>query len=269
MATLVCFHAHPDDEAIATGGLMAKAAAAGHRVVLVCATRGEVGEPQPGVLADGEELWERRMVELAEAAKILGAEEPRWLGYEDSGMMGEPTNDNPACFWQSDHDEAVERLRSILDEVDADVLTIYDDHGGYGHPDHIRVHTVGLAAARAAGLEGVYESTINRDAIKAMRDAAPDEFGPDDGDDDDNGFDFETVGTPTADITYQVDVSAVVGAKRAAMAAHRSQIGPDTFFLSMPDELFAQAFGREWFNVPGRVSNGAGPATVETLPGLG
>ena len=79
MSTLVCFHAHPDDEAISTGGLMSAAAAAGHRVVLVSATRGEVGEPQEGVLDPGEELWERRMVELAASASILGADEPRWL----------------------------------------------------------------------------------------------------------------------------------------------------------------------------------------------
>jgi len=166
MATLVCFHAHPDDEAISTGGMMAKASAAGHRVVLVCATRGECGEPQPGVLRDGEQLWERRMVELDDAARILGANKPLWLGYEDSGMAGEESNLNPACLWQSDHEEATARLAAILDEVDADVLTIYDEHGGYGHPDHIRVHTIGKAAASAAGLQHVYEATLNRDHLQ-------------------------------------------------------------------------------------------------------
>jgi len=271
MATLVCFHAHPDDEAISTGGLMAKAAAAGHRVILVCATRGEVGEPQEGVLDDGEELWERRMVELAASAKLLGAEEPRWLGYEDSGMMGEPTNDNPACFWQADHDEAIARFQAILEEVEADVVTIYDDHGGYGHPDHIRVHTVGFAAARAAGIEGVYEATMNRTAIQEMRDAAPETFENGDGDDDgdDEEFDVDSFGTAAADIAYRIDVAEVIGAKRAAMVAHRSQIGPDSMFLSMPDEIFTVAFGSEWFNIPGRVSNGNGPVDVEILPGLG
>ncbi|MEM9135278.1 MAG: PIG-L family deacetylase [Actinomycetota bacterium] len=271
MATLVCFHAHPDDEAISTGGLMAKAAAAGHRVVLVCATRGEQGEPQEGVLDEGEELWERRVVELAEAAKLLGADEPRWLGYEDSGMMGEPTNENPACFWQADHDEAVARFQAILEEVEADVVTIYDEHGGYGHPDHIRVHTVGLAAARAAGIEGVYEATMNRTAIQEMRDAAPETFENGDGDEDgdDADFDVDSFGTAAADIAYRVDVGEVIEAKRAAMVAHRSQIGPDSLFLAMPDEVFVVAFGSEWFNIPGRISNGNGPVDVEMLPGLG
>ena len=198
MATLVCFHAHPDDEAISTGGLMAAAAARGHRVVLVCATRGEQGEPEEGVLDDGEELWERRVVELAASAEALGAEEPILLGYEDSGMMGEATNDNPASFWQADHDEAVERLATILRDVDADVLTIYDDHGGYGHPDHLRVHTVGKAAAEIVGIEHVYEATMNRDYIREMTaqmaESNPEMETPE--------IDIETMGTASDSISY-------------------------------------------------------------------
>jgi LmbE family N-acetylglucosaminyl deacetylase len=262
MSTLVCFHAHPDDEAISTGGLMALAAKQGHRVVLVCATRGEQGEPQEGVLLQGEELWERRVVELAEAAKLLGADEPRLLGYEDSGMMGEPTNDNPNCFWQAEHDEATQRMAAILREVEADVLTIYDENGGYGHPDHIRVHTVGKAAAELIGLEHVYEATMNRDHVEELMAAAV-EAGEDVGEDiDPNSF-----GTASADITFGIDVSSAVDLKKAAIVAHRSQVGPDSFFLAMPDEAFAQAFGLEWFNVPGSTNTG-GPKMVSLLPGL-
>lgn len=263
MATLVCFHAHPDDEAISTGGLMARASAKGHRVVLVCATRGEQGEPVEGVLDDGEALWERRVQELEVSTKALGAEPPRFLDYEDSGMMGEPTNDNPASFWQSDHDEAVARLVAILDEVDADVLTIYDDHGGYGHPDHIRVHTVGKAAAAHANIEHVFEATMNRDYIRAtiaeMSANNPDMEEPD--------VDVETMGTEANDISYRIDVTDLIDAKREAMIAHRSQIGPDSFFLTMPDDAFAVAFGVEFFNIPGTANTG-GPETVELLPGL-
>lgn len=267
MGTLVCFHAHPDDEAIATGGLMAKAAAVGHRVVLVCATRGEQGEPQPGVLDDDEPLWSRRMTELAAACEILGAEEPRWLGYEDSGMMGEPTNDNPASFWRSDHAEAVDRLVAILREVDADVLTIYDEHGGYGHPDHIRVHTVGKAAGEAAGIEHVFEATLNRERIVARIEAGRAAAAEADEDFDEPPLDPSQLGTATADIAYRVDVAATTDLKRKAMAAHRSQIGPDSGFLSMSDDEFADAFGTEWFNVPGRPGPGE-PELVELLPGL-
>jgi len=245
---------------------MAKASAAGHRVVLVTATRGELGEPQPGVLDDGEELWERRVIETTEAAKVLGADPPRFLGYEDSGMIGEPTNDNPACFWQAEVDEAAQRLADILTEVDADVLTIYDDHGLYGHPDHIQVHRVGLAAAAKAGVDTVYEATVNRDraleSISLMR--AEMEV---DGVEAPSVDDFDEFGVPEHDLAYSVDVTDHLDAKREAMAVHRSQISEQSFFLYMPPDRFAKVFANEWYAVPGHTSTG-GPTEVELLPGL-
>ncbi len=266
VSTLVCFHAHPDDEAISTGGLMAKAAAAGHRVVLVVGTRGEQGEPQAGVLNEGEALWERRVAETAASCAALGVDEPRFLGYEDSGMMGEPTNDNPSCFWQADEAEATARLAAILTEVEADTLTIYDDHGGYGHPDHIRVHQIGLAAGRAAGVEHIFEATMNRTRIiEAIRSQeVPVQEG---GDSPPTEEEMQSFGTPAADISFAVNVVGVIDQKRASMMAHRSQIGPDSFFLNTEPEQFAAMFGEEFFNVPG-VSATGGPLEVDLLPGL-
>ena len=248
MTTLVCFHAHPDDEAIGTGGLMAKAAADGHRVVLVTATRGEQGEPVEGVLDEGEQLWERRVVETHRSAEILGAERVEFLGYEDSGMIGEPTNDNPACFWQADVDEAAERLAAILRDVDCGVLTIYDDHGGYGHPDHIQVHRVGRRAAELVGLDAVYQGTMNRTRIAAMIEAnrTSDEPNPD-MPADDGDFDTNAFGTPEEEITHAIDVTGFVDKKKQSMEAHASQISEESFFMTMPDEVFAMAFGTEWF----------------------
>src|SRR5262249_6986135 len=159
MSTLVTFHAHPDDEAIATGGVMARAAADGHRVVLVVATAGELGEVAEGVLSDGENLASRRKAEQERAAEILGVARVAYLGYHDSGMAGEPTNDAPGAFAAAPVDEAAARLAAILSEEDAEVLTVYDDNGGYGHPDHIQVHRVGVRAAELAGTPRVYEST--------------------------------------------------------------------------------------------------------------
>jgi LmbE family N-acetylglucosaminyl deacetylase len=255
MATLVCFHAHPDDESIATGGTMALAARAGHDVVLVIATRGELGEPVPGVLAEGEPLWERRVVESHRAAEVLGVGRVEFLGYEDSGMMGEPTNANPACFWQADVDEASGRLAAILREVDADVLTIYDDHGGYGHPDHIQVHRVGKRAAELAGLDAVYQSTMNRDEMRRniehaeefQGDLAAAEEGAETMRERLERAGEDAFGSPEALITHAVDVHGVLDRKRQAMQAHASQIAPDSFFLAMPSEVFSQAFGTEWF----------------------
>jgi len=252
MGTIVCFHAHPDDESIATAGTMARAAAEGHRVVLVVATRGEWGEPVPGILDDGEQLGLRRIVETHEAAEILGADRVEFLGYVDSGMMDEPTNDAPGSFWSAEVDHAASRLAAILREEGCDVLTIYDDHGGYGHPDHIQVHRVGARAAELAGVKAVFESTMNRDHIKRRIREAHEREADLDGIDlpqeDDLGEDF---GTPEDEITHAVDVSSFVDRKRAAMRAHASQIGEDHFFLAMPEEEFAITFGVEWYRTHG------------------
>ena len=172
MATLVCFHAHPDDECIATGGVMAKASSEGHRVVLVVATKGEHGEVDDGFLAPGETLADRRVVETKAAADILGVDRVEFLGYVDSGMVDTPENDLPGSFWSADLEEAATRLAAILEDEAADVFTCYDEIGQYGHPDHIQVHRVGLRAAELAGTPKVFQSTINRDAIIRQMSAA-------------------------------------------------------------------------------------------------
>ena len=247
--TLVTFHAHPDDECIATGGVIAAAVAAGHRVVLVVATRGEVGEVDDGVLADDETLAARREVETARAAAILGIARIEFLGYRDSGMVDTPDNDAPGSFWTADVEEAAERLARILREERAEALTIYDDNGNYGHPDHIQVHRVGVRAAELAGTPRVYEATLNRDAVKRLMRArrgeaiaAGVEFPPDL--DDPDAF---TMGVPEERITTTVDVSAFVDRKRDALAAHASQVDETSFFLAMPIEVFREMFGTEWF----------------------
>ena len=150
--TLVSFHAHPDDEAIQTGGTIARASAEGHRVVLVFATRGEHGEVDDGFLGDGETLAERRVAETEAAASVLGVEPrrvPRVHGLRDGRDPRERRPDG--SFWQADTEEAAGRLAAILREEDAEVLTVYDDHGGYDHPDHVQVHRVGDPRGRARG----------------------------------------------------------------------------------------------------------------------
>jgi LmbE family N-acetylglucosaminyl deacetylase len=254
--TIVTFHAHPDDEAIATGGVMARAAAEGHRVVLVLATRGDHGEVADGVLAADEPLSRRRVAETERAAAILGVARVEFLGYVDSGMMDEPTNDQPGSFWSADLDEAAHRLAAILRDEGADVLTVYDDHGGYGHPDHIQVHRVGVRAAELAGTPVVYESTMNRDhVLRLLRDRRAEiPEGVDVPDPDD----FADFGTPEDQITTTVDVRGFIEQKRASMAAHASQIGESSFFLAMPPDAFREAFGYEWF-----IRRGATPGTRE------
>jgi LmbE family N-acetylglucosaminyl deacetylase len=247
VATLVTFHAHPDDEAIACGGTMAMAAEAGHRVVLVTATAGECGEVADGVLEPGESLGERRRKELAESAAILGVARVEILGYRDSGMIGTPENEDPGCFWQTPVDDAASRLARILAEERPDVFTVYDDHGNYGHPDHIQVHRVGVRAAEMAAVNRVYEATINRDHFRRLMAQAA-ELGLGDAADlpdmDDVG---DQMGLPEELITTAVDVSSHLELKRRAMAAHASQIDENSFFLSLPEAAFAAAFGTEWY----------------------
>ena len=255
--TLVCFHAHPDDEAIATGGSMAKAAAAGHRVVLVVATRGEHGEVDEGFLGEDEPLAERRVAETNAAAEILGVSRVEFLDYVDSGMIGTPENDAKESFWQADVDEAARSLAAILTEEQADVLTAYDENGVYGHPDHIQVHRVGVAAGRLAGTPKVYLNTINQDFLKREM-ARMADLGFDPPGDVDPG-DLESLGVSEDRITTAVDVRDYVAVKRRAMAAHASQISETSFFLAMPEEMFTVGFGTEWY-----ILDGAPAGTSET-----
>jgi len=243
--TLVTFHAHPDDESIATAGTMARAKAEGHRVVLVVATRGELGEHAPDALDPGETLTERRVAEQHAAAAVLGVDRVEFLGYRDSGMAGESTNDDDGAFARADVEEAAGRLAKVLREEGADVLTVYDNHGGYGHPDHVQVHRVGVRAAELAGTRRVYESTMNRDYIRTLIEQRAGDM-PDTPDAPD-AAQMDDFGSPESMITTTVDVRDFVDRKREAMAAHASQIPAGSFFLAMPPDAFRQAFGAEWF----------------------
>ena len=244
MATVAFFHAHPDDECILTGGTMAKLAGAGHRVVLVVATRGEQGEVAEGFLSEGETLGQRRSRELAASAAVLDVSRLEFLGYRDSGMMGEPTNNASDCFWQADVEEAAGRLAGILAEEAPAVLVVYDDHGGYGHPDHIQVHRVGVRAGELAGIPAVYEATIDRDRVARMIRESPVVEGAPDMPDITEESDF---GVRASQITTRIDVGDHVLAKREAMRCHRSQIADDTFWMTMPDEQFQVAFSEEQY----------------------
>jgi LmbE family N-acetylglucosaminyl deacetylase len=246
MSTLVCFHAHPDDESIATGGTIAKAVAEGHRVVLVLATRGEHGEVAEGFLAPGEQLGLRRIDETLVSARMLGVHRVEFLGYVDSGMIGTPENEFPYCFWKADVEQAANRLAAILREEQADAITVYDNNGGYGHPDHIQVHRVGIRAAELAGTARIYESTMNRTAIIESMSTASELFTeeeraamPD--------LDETTFGVLAEEITHAIDVSEFLELKRESIRCHASQVSEEDFFLKMAPDAFAQAFGTEWF----------------------
>ena len=254
MGTIVSFHAHPDDEAIAAGGTLARAAAAGHRVVLVFATRGELGEPVPGVLEPGEQLAMRRSAECYVSAAALGAKRVEFLGFTDSGMMGEPSNDAPFCFWQADVEYAARTLAVLLDQEEPDVLTIYDDNGVYGHPDHIQVHRVGKRAGELSAVPVVAQGTVNRDWMqRGFRESGREGDIP------------PNMGKPESEITHRVEAVDFVGQKRASMRAHASQMAPDHFLLALPDAMFALGMGTEFYIVEPLPSPAATPDLFEEL----
>jgi LmbE family N-acetylglucosaminyl deacetylase len=240
--TLVSFHAHPDDEVLLTAGTLARAAAEGHRVVLVVATAGEAGL---SAVPQARELGQIRTAELERSAKVLGCHRVILLGYSDSGMKGEHGG-----FAALPPQEPAERLAAILREENADVLTVYDANGGYGHPDHIQVHHVGHRAAVLAGTPVVLEATVDRRAL--LRAAklvhwtglAPKDFSP---------HRMRAAYSDATEITHRVDVRGYLDQKKAAMRAHATQAsggeGQRTlaFCTKLPGPLYRRVFGTEWF----------------------
>jgi LmbE family N-acetylglucosaminyl deacetylase len=252
MATVVFVHAHPDDEASQTAGSMARAVSEGHRVVLVYATNGDHGDV-PDDLRKGESLVDRRRAEAARSAEVIGTHRVVWLGYADSGMSGWDQNAHEESFVQAQVEEAAMLLAEVLREEQADVVTGYDWHGGYGHPDHVKVHAVAKRAVELTRTPRYLEVTMNRDALRRSYEAAvaagvsDSTWNPDLPMDDGN-----PLGTPEAELHWAVDVTAWIGVKREALAAHASQASDAGAMLAMPEEAFAAMFGWEFFREPAR-----------------
>ncbi len=282
---LLLVHAHPDDECITTGASMAKYAAEGALVTLVTCTLGEEGEilvPELESLAAHRDdaLGQHRIEELAAAMEALRVSDHRFLGgpgrWRDSGMMGLPTNDREGCFWQADVDEAAEAIVRIIREVRPQVVVTYDENGGYGHPDHIQAHRVTMTAVEAAGkpdyvpLAGepwevakVYWAALPNSFLQAGIDALRGS---------ENNF-FEGVeraedlpfGVPDDQVTTQIDATAYLDAKMAAMRAHASQISVDGPFFALSNNVGRQAMGLEHYILArGTRSGSVGPHGWET-----
>lgn len=252
--TVVAVNAHPDDEALLMSGTLAKAAHEGHRVVLVCATDGDLG--LTSAQHRGSTLGQRRLAELAASATAIGAARVEWLGYADSGMEGPVPDDPPdrRRFLRADPQDAAARIADILRQEDADVVIGYDPAGGYGHRDHVRVHEVTRAAAALAGTPRLLEATVPREAIVRGIEVARRLPGV--------RMDVDLSAwrrayTPRAQITHRIDVRRQIPAKRASMAAHATQAAADdgadrtlAAFGRIPRPLYDLIFGREWFVDP-------------------
>jgi len=250
MSTLLLVHAHPDDEAVSTGGVMLKAHADGHRVVLVTATRGEVGEIyNMDEKATRPHLGEVRTKELEKASRILGVNRGEFLDYRDSGMAGTADNENPKSFHQAPLNEAATKLAVILREEKPDVVVTYAEDGIYGHPDHIKAHFVTNAALDAMLRSSepwtpkkLYYMAIPRSMMQAFRDQMPEEARRDD-------IGASIQGTPDELVTTRIDVIDYIDRKREAFAAHVSQNDPNSWFANMADQIYRLAFGTEYYQL--------------------
>jgi LmbE family N-acetylglucosaminyl deacetylase len=252
--TLVAFHAHPDDEALYTGGTLARLHAEGHRVVVVTATAGERGLTGAGTPGGPQDLGAARLAELDRAAAALGVDRVVTLGYGDSGMDStEPPPTGSLCA--APVEEPARRLADVLVEEHADALTTYDAAGGYGHRDHVRVHQIGARAAALAGTRLVLEATVPRErlqrAVRLLNRVGIRPGGM-------TSADFAHAYRPAGDITHEIDVRRWVPAKRRALAAHASQTsgGADVRTVALlsrlPMPVARLVLGREWFVEPGR-----------------
>lgn len=258
---LLCVHPHPDDESIACGGLIARSVAAGHDVHVVTCTGGEEGENQSGIDLGGRDMGEVRLEEMADAITALGSPAHHWLGYRDSGMVGEQSNEHPDAFHGADLDEAAGRLAAIIRAVRPHVVVSDDEQGTYGHPDHVKGNRVTVRAVELAAdaawdgdaddpwavpkryvhvlprtrLFKIHQTLVAADLASPFGEQAIES--PDD----------LAFGASDDEVTAAIDVRDVLASKRAAMAAHRSQIGEESFFLNVPDGLAETLFGVEEF----------------------
>lgn len=245
--------AHPDDETFGTGGLMARAVDEGHRVVIACATRGEAGEIADPALATPETLGRVREDELRGAAAVLGVRDVRFLGFRDSGMAGTAENGHPDALINAPAEEVVRRLVREIRDVRPDVVVTFEPGGIYGHPDHIAISERVTAAVGAAADPGrwpedgrphavrrLYYVAIPRSALVEWRGLAQAQgvqwgFG-------DPGLIEKAFADD--DIDASVDVSPWIQRKKAAVAAHATQLGT---VEKMPEAFRDRLYAREWF----------------------
>jgi LmbE family N-acetylglucosaminyl deacetylase len=265
--TMMAVHAHPDDEASSTGGILAKYAAEGIRTVVVTCTNGELGDAvgkiKPGQSGHDEPaVVAHRRQELARSCELLAVSHLELLGYHDSGMMGWAQNEAPEAFWNTPVAEGAKRLAQLFDRYEPQVVVTYDANGFYGHPDHIQAHRITVAALELApGPKKLYYPVVPRSAMARFAEAirsAGIEPPPEDGD-----FDF---GTPDDEITTHIDCSAVAETQFRALEAHGSQTD-NAFFLGLGLELFKQVFAVEWF-IRARDATGAPVPEVDLFAGL-
>lgn len=251
--TLMAVHAHPDDEASSTGGVLARYSDEGVRTVVVTCTNGEFGDTPSGVKPgsdghDEQEVAQIRLAELRESIKHLGVTDLELLGYHDSGMLDWDYKNRPDVFCNVPQDVAAGRIARLIERYRPQVVITYDDNGGYQHPDHVHASRCTAAAAASTGIPAkLYLTAMRlsrwRELWAALREAGVDVP------DRDSSITPETLRQMEDSerrITTTIDIRPVLDRKRAALLAHASQIS-DSWFSQIPPGLAERVFGEETF----------------------
>jgi len=250
--TLMAVHAHPDDEASSTGGVLARYGAEGVRTVVVTCTNGEFGD-SPGGIKPGDdghdelEVAEIRLAELRESAKHLEVTDLELLGYHDSGMVEWDYKSRPDAFCNVPLDDVAARIGGLIERYRPQVVVTYDPDGGYQHPDHVHASRAAIEAAERTGIPAKLYLTAMpiskwRELWSALKDTGADV--PDAG-----SIPPETqqqMEEAERRITTTIDIRPVLARKQAALMAHGSQIS-ESWFSKIPPELGERVFGEESF----------------------
>ena len=249
--TLMAVHAHPDDEASSTGGVLAAYSDQGVRTVVVTCTNGEFGDGPAG-LKPGEEghdtadVAQTRLAELREAAKYLGVTDLELLGYHDSGMPEWEYRNSPDAFCNVPLENVIGRIATLIEKYRPQVVITYDPDGAYQHPDHVHAARAGIGAVEKTGIPAkLYLSAMRRsewqkifEALRAAGEDVPEwEMSEEE---------RRQIEESEARITTEIDIRPVLDRKRDALMAHASQI-TDSWFSKIPPDVVQSAFGREWF----------------------
>ena len=246
--TVLAVFAHPDDEGFGCGGALAALVAGGHRVTLVCATNGDVGEISDPALATRDTLPSVRQGELRAAMDLTGIQDVRFLNYRDSGMPGWDDNDHPRSLFQAPEDTVVQQVEKVIRELNPDLVITHDPTGGYGHPDHVTIcRRTEAAVERCRDESGplLYYVCFPRSFFQSMWNKMMElglrpPFSADD---------TEALGTPDEEVTTVLNVGRYVSIKKESLECHRTQIERDGPFTKLPEDYMREVMSSEFFQL--------------------
>jgi LmbE family N-acetylglucosaminyl deacetylase len=270
--TLMAVHAHPDDEASSTGGVLAVYSDQGIRTVVVTCTNGEFGDA-PGGVKPGENGHEEqavaqlRLAELRQSCKILGVTDLEVLGYHDSGMPDWDYKDRPEAFCNVPLADVAARIGGLIETYRPQVVIAYDDKGMYQHPDHVHSSLAAQAAVADTGIPAkLYLSAIRGSDFEKLWKALRELGVEPPMDREPSAEERQKMADDEARITTIVDIHSALERKGQALQAHASQI-EDSWFSKIPPEIATATFGRENF-IRVRDSSGAPLPEDDLFTGL-